>query len=183
MKKIFLLVFIIFLSACNSYTKTKTNTTITETEDEVFETEPVEYIPIETEYITLFYLELSAGNIFLGSEIETAIEILGEPISIHETPSCAFDGMDRIFAFNDFYINTYPQGDKNLIQVIRFRTDNITTGEGFRLGNDFDTVTEVLGFDYLRDFDMIVFTRENTNLVFFLEDNIIRDMFYELTMP
>ena len=177
MKKVFFLVCIIFLSACNSY--------VTDPKPEVIDISPVEYTPTEPdiEYTCLFYLELTTGNIFLDSEIETAIEILGEPLTIHETPSCAFDGMDRIFTFDDLYIHTYPVGDKNLIQVIRFRTDNITTGEGFRLGYTFDTVTEILGNDYTRDFDMVVFTKENTSLVFSLQDNIIMHMFYELIMP
>ena len=178
----FLSICIIFLSACSSYTEPEI------IENEINEPTPFEAAPTEEpadipiEYTYLFYLELYAGKIFLDSEIQTAIEILGEPNHVHETPSCAFDGMDRIFTFSEFYIHTYPMGDKDLIQIIRFRTDNMTTGEGFRLGNSFDTVTEVLGFDYLRDFDMIVFIRENTSLVFSLQDNIIVHMFYELIM-
>ena len=180
MKKIAFLLLFIFLSSCTS------------NEDEIIET-PTETIietpapPAEIEELnqieeTLFYLELREGNIFLDSEIETAIEILGDPVNIHETPSCAFDGFDRIFTFDDFYIHTYPVDDKNFIQIIRFRTDNRTTIEGFRLGDNFDKVTDTLGDDYVRDFNLITFTIEDTSLVFSLQDNIIMDMMYELIM-
>ena len=66
---------------------------------------------------------------------------IGKEETYYEAPSCAFQGLDKIYTYPDFEIDTYPQGEKDLISVILLKDDLVKTDEGIRIG---DSVEEVL---------------------------------------
>jgi hypothetical protein len=70
---------------------------------------------------------------------------IGEPGDIFEAPSCAFEGVDRIYYYPGFLINTYPDGDEELILSVVFQDDTIKTGEGLYLGMSADEVAAIYG--------------------------------------
>jgi len=118
--------------------------------------------------------------ISLNQNMAEVLEALGEPSGMRQTPSCAFDGYDRIFGYGAINIHTYPAGDKDFVQIVSIRDDSITTRNGIRLGDRWDMVREAYGNDYAQDFNIFTFMRGNTTLSFFVADDIVLEITYGL---
>ena len=129
-----------------------------------------------------FSFEFRNIIIHMNQNMAEVIAAVGEPLSIHETPSCAFDGFDRIFIFPGVQFHTYPIDDEDFVQIISIWDDGVTTREGIRLGSSWDSVVAAYGTDYVMEFSMVTFTRENTTLSFFIEDESVVEISYALIM-
>jgi len=134
--------------------------------------------PEPMEFIFLF----RGASIHMDQAMDELLPRLGEPTGIFEAPSCAFDGIDRIFGFPGVDILTYPVGDRDLIHTINFRDDSITTTEGIYLGSSWADVLEAYGSDYSQDVNMFQFTRGRTTLSFFLDGDMVVGIIYALIM-
>ena len=121
-------------------------------------------------------------TIHMDQNMAEVLEQLGEPLGIFEAPSCAFDGIDRIFSFPGVQIHTYPDGDLDFVHTISIRDDSVTTMEGIYLGSSWEAVLAAYGSDYEQEFGMFTFTRGRTTLSFFIEDDIVIGITYELIM-
>lgn len=129
-----------------------------------------------------FTLPKNDAIIYLNQNMADALAILGSPIGVHETPSCAFDGIDRIFGFPGLQIHTYPIREQDFIQIIRFTDDSIRTSEGIFLGSSWSNVLAAYGNDYVQDFDWFTFRRGYTSLTFVVRDGTVMEILYELIM-
>ena len=120
--------------------------------------------------------------IHMDQNMAEVLEQLGEPLGVFEAPSCAFDGIDRIFSFPGIQIHTYPDGDFDFVHTISIRDDSVTTMNGIFLGSDWDDVVAAYGDDYEQEFGMFTFTVGRTTLSFFIEDGMVIGILYELIM-
>ncbi|MDR2131764.1 MAG: hypothetical protein LBP30_00245 [Clostridiales Family XIII bacterium] len=78
-----------------------------------------------------------------GEDMGALLAAIGEPNDVFEAPSCAFDGIDRIYYYPGFLVNTYPEQGEDKILSISFRDDSVQTEEGLYLGMNADEVTAV----------------------------------------
>lgn len=100
---------------------------------------------------------------------------LGESKSIFEAPSCAGEGIDYIYNYASYEIETYPAANgKNLIGFITLKDDTVATPEGIDLSMTKDDVIRVYGDNYEEDGSQIVYESNGTKLKFIFEgDSII----------
>jgi len=129
-----------------------------------------------------FSFEFRNTIIYMNQNMAEVLAALGEPLSVHETPSCAFDGLDRIFMFPGVQFHTYPIGDDDFVQIISIWDDSVATREGIQLGSSWDNVVAAYGTDYVQEFNMVTFTREHTTLSFFVENSRVEEIAYALIM-
>ena len=120
--------------------------------------------------------------IHMDMDMSLVLDALGQPLGVFEAPSCAFDGIDRIFRFPGVQIHTYPEGDLDFVHTISIRDDSVTTTEGIYLGSDFEAVIAAYGSNYEQEFGMFTFTRGETTLSFFVEDDMVVGITYGLIM-
>jgi len=132
----------------------------------------------KTEFTFLF----NGTIIYLDQNMAEVLDALGEPVGVRQTPSCAFDGYDRIFGFGAINVHTYPVGDEDFVQIISIRDDSITTRNGIRLGDSWDRVLDAYGSDYVQDFSIFTFTKGSTALSFFVDDGTVVEITYALIM-
>jgi hypothetical protein len=157
-----------------------------QTEEEIIEELPEE--PLEEELIEDpnddigFTLEYSGFVIYMDQDMTDVINALGEPLGIFEAPSCAFDGIDRIFSYPGIQIHTYPEDDEDFVHTLSIRDDSISIYGGIFLGSTWDSVKFVFGNDYAQDFDMFTYTRGQTTLAFLVENDIITAITFGLIM-
>jgi len=131
----------------------------------------------------LFSFKMGDILIEMGQDINYVLERAGEPTGIFEAPSCAFDGIDRIFAYPGIQIYTYPDGDNDFIHTIAFFDDSIRTTEGgIRLGSSLQVVFDAYGEDFEFDAGMYTFRRGLTKLEFLVEDDIVMSISYGLQL-
>jgi hypothetical protein len=70
-----------------------------------------------------------------GMPMANVIEKVGEAEDVFEAPSCAFEGVDRIYYYKGFEVNSYPASDgtERVLSVV-LRTDEVQTNEGLYIG-------------------------------------------------
>jgi len=148
-----------------------TNYNQEDNEGETYEPEPE-----MTEFTFLFGSVL----IYMDQNMDDLLPQLGEPLGVFEQPSCAFDGIDRVFAFPGIEIHTYPDGDQDFVHTINVRDDSVTTINGIYLGSSWADVLAAYGDVYTQDARMFTFTLGETSLSFFVEDDMVIGINYNL---
>ena len=182
MKKFLLLACLLFITACATETES-----IPPAQPEYIPVMVVETPPTVNEIepqpvIDVFYFNFMGHTLHLNQDMEDIFVFLGEPSGMRQTPSCAFDGYDKIFGFGAINVHTYPQGDEDFVQVISIRDDSVTTVNGIRLGDSLEDVIAAYGDNFTRDFDMYIFTKSDTTLSFFIEGDMVVEITYTLIL-
>ena len=72
-------------------------------------------------------------DVSVNEDISAVLEKLGEPVSYYEAPSCAFEGVDKIYTYASFQIDTYPIDGVDMLASIYFLDDLVQTPEGISL--------------------------------------------------
>lgn len=88
-----------------------------------------------------------SGGVTIGVDVDAApiIEKLGEPDSYYEAASCAFEGLDKMYTYKGFEIDTYPNGDADYVSAVIFKNDSVKTPEGVGLGDTAEAVEKAYG--------------------------------------
>jgi len=203
MRKILCVVLLIILSfvlvACGETVVTTDLTRENETESHIYEDianndadePPAEYTnndsdteagSEESTQAAGFALVYNGVTIQMDDDIEYLLTKLDEPVGIFEAPSCAFDGIDRIFGFQGIQIHTYPDGDLDRVHTVSFLNDGITTISGITLGDSWSDVVAIYGNNYTQDTGMFTYTIDRTTLSFFVEDDMVFGIIFGLIM-
>ena len=128
---------------------------------------------------TAFFFKIGDTVVNLNEDINNVIAGAGEPVGVLELPSCAFDGMDRVFRYPGADLYTYPVGDNDFVYNIAFFDDTIRTAEGgIRLGSSLQAVLDAYGEDYEFDAGMYKFTRGKTALSFLTDNDSVIGITY-----
>lgn len=79
------------------------------------------------------------------TNIETVINALGEDYTYAEGRSCAYDGLDKTYAYSmaEFYTNPLPEGD--IVTEIYTVDPSVTTTKGLGIGATRDEVVAAYG--------------------------------------
>lgn len=88
-----------------------------------------------------------SGNVTvkLDDPAEPILSALGEPRQYSESPSCAFDGLDKVYVYAGFKLQTYPQNGKDFILSVELTDDSVATPEGISIGAGKDQVITAYG--------------------------------------
>lgn len=83
-----------------------------------------------------------------GADMSSILSALGEYKSYDESTSCAFDGLDKVYTYSGFSIQTYPDGDKDYVYIITLTSDLVSTPEGVSVGSTKSDVIAAYGDGY-----------------------------------
>ena len=120
-----------------------------------------------------YVFEANGVTIGADMDMEPIAEALGEPSSIFEEPSCAAQGTAYLYTYSGFQVNTYPDGDTNLVGTIILKDDTVATPEGIDLSKTRDDVIAAYGDDYEETDRMISYEKDGMKLSFIFDgDNI-----------
>lgn len=106
------------------------------------------------------------------------IEQLGEPVSYFESTSCAFEGLDKIYTYSSFEIETYPVEDRDYISTIILKDDSIATQEGVYIGDSSEKLQQNYGSEYTERDGMIVYEKDGMELCFIVRNTEIVSIQY-----
>ena len=86
-------------------------------------------------------------EILLGGDPDAVIGKLGDAKSVLDVPSCAHDGTDRVYTYNNFTLSVYTAtgSDKGYISDVLLISDLIGTPEGLEIGMDVEKARELYG--------------------------------------
>ena len=144
--------------------------------------DPTEDTPPAEDDNAPFSLLYNGFTIQMDQNITEVLAALGEPLGIFEAPSCAFDGIDRIFRFPGMQIHTYPLGEEDFVHTISIRDDSILLDGDLYLGNSWEDFSAMYGDGYVQDVDMFTYTKQSTTLSFLVEEGNVTAITYGLIM-
>lgn len=121
-------------------------------------------------------------TISVDANMSPILDKLGEPASYFEAASCAFEGLDKIYTYNDFEIDTYPQGEEDFVSAVILKNDVVTTAEGIYIGCTKDEVTEAYGTDFTEEGSMLTYEKDGMKLCFLFENNSVSSIQYFSTV-
>lgn len=113
----------------------------------------------------------------VDADVAPVIEALGEPASYFEAASCAFEGLDKIYTYSGFEIDTYPAQDQDLVSAVILKDDSVTTAEGICIGDSLEKLQEVYG-EAAEENGMLVYEKDGMKLCFILQDDSIVSIEY-----
>ena len=105
-------------------------------------------------------------------------EALGEPASYYEAASCAFEGLDKIYTYSGFELQTYPTDGKDFVSLVVLKDDSVATPEGVALGNTKAKVEERYGTDYQEDGALLTYQKGGMKLCFILDGDQVVSIEY-----
>ena len=120
--------------------------------------------------------------IAVDEDMSSVSESLGEPVSYFEATSCAFEGLDKIYTYSGFEIDTYPEGEIDKISAITFIDDSIMTPEGIGIGDSQDKVKEIYGADFAESENLYIYEKNNMKLKFIFENESVVSVVYSSTV-
>ena len=103
---------------------------------------------------------------------------LGEPNDYYEVQSCAFDGMDKIYTFDNYEVHTYPDNGTDKVLSIYFLNDQVSTTEGVKIGDSLSSMLEVYGDGYEQLDTQYTYSKGLTQLRFIVENDVITSIEY-----
>ena len=118
----------------------------------------------------------------LSQPAEPIIEKLGEPMKYTESASCAFDGLDKSYYYGSFYLETYPQGDKDFVYGWWFADDTVTTPEGIYIGATKADVEKAYGAENFNGTNAYTVKDGNGTLTVILENDAVTSIQYNLVV-
>lgn len=109
-------------------------------------------------------------TVYVDADASTVVDKLGE-YSYFEAPSCAFNGLDKVYTYGSFEIDTYPEGDKDFISAIIFKDDMIETPEGVSIGMKKAKVEEKYGTPASKEDTLYVYEKGDMRIRFIFDSD------------
>jgi hypothetical protein len=112
---------------------------------------------------------------------EAAAAGLGEPISYFEAKSCVFEGIDRMYTYPGFEVDTSPDGTGgNSVTTVYLLDDSVTTPKGAYIGCSKSLVEKLYGESFSPEENSKSYERGGTELKFVLKDETVVSICYSL---
>lgn len=129
----------------------------------------------------------SNGYVFTYDGVDVKIDTdaaqyvakFGEPSSYYETPSCAFDNLDKFYTYHGFEIDTYYSNGKDLVLNVVLLDDTVSTVEGLSIGDAQDKVATVYGEPTEKTENSATYKKDNMKLVFIFKDGAVAAIEYK----
>lgn len=118
-------------------------------------------------------------TIFMDADASSITSALGEPKSYYEAASCAFEGLDKIYTYGGFEMETYPIDGKDYVSVVALKDDSVTTPEGVTLGDSRAKVEEKYGTEYRENGSSLVYEKDGMKLTFILDGDEVISIQYK----
>lgn len=128
-----------------------------------------------------FAFTADGKTISLDQDMSEVKGMLGTEKSYSEAASCAFEGLDKTYYYGSFYVETYPDGDKDKVNMIWFADDTVSTEEGISIGDSVDKVKETYGEGKEVGANGLEYVSGNSKLTFIIDNGIVSQITYEYT--
>ena len=117
----------------------------------------------------------------IGSDAKTVLDALGTPNQYSESPSCLFDGLDKVYAYGGFRIQTYPDGAQERIYSVELLDDSVATPEGIAIGSARADVIAAYGSEMRETASALIYTdaADGTELMFSIRDGRVTNIQYK----
>ena len=117
-------------------------------------------------------------KIAIDADAAPILASLGEWRDYAESTSCAFEGLDKVYIYAGFELQTYPMGEKDYVYMIILQDDTVATEKGIRIGANTEAVIEAYGTPNLRMENLLMYNGNGMYLQFILRDGVVTSIQY-----
>ena len=118
----------------------------------------------------------------MNAEAAPILERLGREISYFEAASCAFNGLDKMYTYDGFELDTYPMDGKDYVSAVLLQNDIVVTSEGVGIGDSEEKVRQTYGDDVVKDKGIIVYRKDGMKLTFIIDNGKVSSIEYKTTL-
>lgn len=123
--------------------------------------------------------EYENQKVYITQPIEEAVEILGEDYEYFEAPSCASEGVDMFYYYQNITLMANEKNDEKIVTQIYFKNDTVSTPEGIRINSSYADVVNQYGSDYTMNGTALEYSEGSTLLVIDVRDGKVVSIEYE----
>lgn len=117
-------------------------------------------------------------QIAINADAAPILASLGAWRDYAESTSCAFEGLDKVYTYAGFELQTYPMGEKDLVYMIILQDDTVATEKGIRIGANKDAVTAAYGTPDKETATALTYNGKGMYLQFILRDGAVTSIQY-----
>ena len=117
-------------------------------------------------------------KIAINDDAAPILASLGAWRDYAESASCAFEGLDKVYTYAGFEIQTYPVGEKDFVYIIALQDDTVATEKGIRIGDAKDAVITAYGTPSNQTDTSLTYNGEGMYLQFILRDGAVTSIQY-----
>ena len=125
-----------------------------------------------------YYFQKGDVKVVMGEPADATLQALGAAKNEYEAPSCAFDGMDKVYTYPGFEVLTYgKEGGEYKISGVIIRDDSVQTPEGIMIGSDIDAVEKAYG-EVTDGANNLTVSKGNSELLIIFKDGVVSSIQY-----
>ncbi len=117
-------------------------------------------------------------KIAINADAAPILAALGQWRDYAESASCAFEGLDKVYTYAGFEIQTYPMGEKDFVYMIILQDDTVATEKGIRIGATKDAVLTAYGTPNQETATALTYNGKGMYLQFILRDGTVTSIQY-----
>ncbi|MCM1187931.1 MAG: hypothetical protein NC541_01375 [bacterium] len=129
-----------------------------------------------------YFVTPNGVTVQIDAPAAPVIEAIGGSPAYFESTSCAFEGLDKIYTYNSYEIDTYPQDGEDYISAVIFKDDSVATPEGVAIGDSRSKMEETYGTDSAEENGKVVYAKDGMKLCFILQGDSIVSVEYLTTV-
>ncbi len=127
-----------------------------------------------------FSFTYKGTKIALHAPAAEIVAALGEPKTYSESTSCAFEGLDKSYGYDSFYLETYPIGDKDYVYGWYFVDDMVENDEGICIGSAKADVEAAYGAESFNGSNAYTVKKGSGMLTIILEKDVVSSVQYAI---
>lgn len=125
-----------------------------------------------------YVFEVGGVKLAADMDVSTALEQLGEASNYREEPSCAGQGIAKVYTYSGYEITTYPEDGTDRIACILLKDDTVATQEGIDMSKTREDVIEAYGDGYTEKNESLIYEKDGMQLCFVIQDGNIVSIEY-----
>ena len=118
-------------------------------------------------------------SVAIDTEAAAYLDVLGEPVSYYEAPSCAFEALDKFYTYSGYEIDTYSVSDVDYVLAVALLDDSVSTAEGVCIGDAASKVKDVYGAPTTESATSAVYEKDGMKLTFIFKDDVVVSIEYK----
>jgi predicted small secreted protein len=93
-------------------------------------------------------LDINGKTYRCGDDVAPLLKELGDGYEYSEAISCAYDGLDKTYTYDNVDVYTYPDGDIDRVSEITAYGTDASTPKGLKVGDTVERMEELYGAGY-----------------------------------
>lgn len=107
--------------------------------------EPTAVVEVVSTATSSYYWTVDGVDLKIDDIAANTVDLISEEAKYFEAESCAYNGIDKIYTYNDYSVTFYEGEGRDGISAIAIMSDLVETNEGIAVGSTEEEVRGVYG--------------------------------------